>query len=147
MNRDVLHTQKLQKVLWIHLCPVNQRVSKEKQRNFRKLEAKLEFWLEHENYRPFQTGLTSLKVLTPFANRIVLWFVEQLGLKLSKFTMDDNNTYYHVNGVKKRTYAVKANPDILQFKVRDSEKGRSADQLLQAALKKVRGKDHNYFHL
>ncbi|XP_027893166.1 L-amino-acid oxidase-like [Xiphophorus couchianus] len=74
----------------------------------------------------------------PSFHQIVLWFVEQLGLKLSKFTMDDNNTYYHVNGVKKRTYAVKANPDILQFKVRDSEKGRSADQLLQAALKKVR---------
>uniref|UniRef100_A0A3B3VA98 Amine oxidase n=1 Tax=Poecilia latipinna TaxID=48699 RepID=A0A3B3VA98_9TELE len=74
----------------------------------------------------------------PSFHHIVLWFVEQLGLKLSKFTMDDNNTYYHVNGVKKRTYAVKANPDILQFNVQDSEKGRSADQLLQAALQKVR---------
>lgn len=109
--------------------------------------AKQKFWLEHENYRPFETGFMSVKVLTQslFATSIVLWFVQQLGLKLRKFTMDDNNTYYYVNGVKKRTHAVKANPDVLQFKVRDGEKGRSADQLLQAALQKVLRKKSQRF--
>uniref|UniRef100_A0A3Q2DXI4 Amine oxidase n=2 Tax=Cyprinodon variegatus TaxID=28743 RepID=A0A3Q2DXI4_CYPVA len=74
----------------------------------------------------------------PSFHRIVLWFAEQLGVKLNKFTMDDNNTFYLVNGVKKRTYAVKANPDILNYNVRKSEKGMSADDLLQKALQKVK---------
>lgn len=74
----------------------------------------------------------------PSFHQIVLWFVEQLGLKLSKFTMDDNNTFYLVNGVKRRTYAVKANPDILNYKVRESEKGMTPDELLQRALEKVK---------
>ncbi len=52
--------------------------------------------------------------------------------------MDDPNTFYLVNGLRKRTYAVKANPDILDYKVRQTEKGKSADELLQRALQKVR---------
>lgn len=61
--------------------------------------------------------------------------------------MDDNNTFYLVNGVKKKTYAVKANPDILKYKVRDDEKGMTPDQLLQRALEKVCGKDPEYLSL
>ncbi|KAK5599891.1 hypothetical protein CRENBAI_014209 [Crenichthys baileyi] len=74
----------------------------------------------------------------PSFHHIVLWFVEQLGLKLNKFRMDDNNTFYLVNGVKKKMYAVKSNPDILNYKVTKSEKGLSADALLQRALQKVK---------
>ncbi|MED6268448.1 hypothetical protein CHARACLAT_022539 [Characodon lateralis] len=74
----------------------------------------------------------------PSFHHIVLWFVKQLGLKLNKFRMDDNNTFYLVNGVKKKMYAVKANPDILNYKVKKSEKGLSANALLQRALQKVK---------
>lgn len=73
-----------------------------------------------------------------FINRIVLWFAEQLGVKLNPFIMEDSNTFYLINGVKKRTFAVKSNPDILKYNVRPSEKNKSADQLLQQALQKVR---------
>ncbi|XP_047467680.1 L-amino-acid oxidase-like [Mugil cephalus] len=69
---------------------------------------------------------------------IVLWFAEQLEVKLRKFVMDDPNTFYLVNGIRKRTEAVKKNPDILKYKVKPSEKGKSADELLQQALKKVK---------
>lgn len=70
-------------------------------------------------------------------NSIVHWFVKKLGLKLNKFIMFDPNTFYLVNGLLKRTYAVKADPDILNYKVRGSEKRKSADDLLQQALQKV----------
>lgn len=51
--------------------------------------------------------------------------------------MDDPNTFYLVNGQRKRTYAVQTNPDILKYKLESSEKGKSADELLQKALQKV----------
>uniref|UniRef100_A0A3P9NFS9 Amine oxidase n=1 Tax=Poecilia reticulata TaxID=8081 RepID=A0A3P9NFS9_POERE len=54
------------------------------------------------------------------------------------FIMDDNNTYYLVNGVKKRNYEVKENPDVLQYNVYENETGKSAEELLQQALAPVR---------
>lgn len=68
---------------------------------------------------------------------IVRWFVKELGVKLNPFVMDDINTFYMVHGLRKRTYAVKANPDILKYKLPKRERGKSADQLLQQALQKV----------
>ena len=75
--------------------------------------------------------------ITPSFYRIVRWFAQELGVKLNKFVMEDINTFYQVHGLRKRTYAVKANPAILKYKLRKSEKGKSPDQLLQQALKKV----------
>lgn len=80
-----------------------------------------------------------------FINRIVLWFAEQLGVKMNPFIMDDINTFYWANGVRKRSYAVKSNPNILKYNTRPSEKNKSADQLLQQALQKVR--DRSLFKL
>ncbi|KAM4536309.1 L-amino-acid oxidase-like [Odontesthes bonariensis] len=74
----------------------------------------------------------------PSFHYIVRWFADQLGLKLNEFNMVDPNTFYLVNGVKKRTYEVQANPSILNYKVPASETGKSADQLLQEALQKVK---------
>uniref|UniRef100_A0A3Q3B9A1 Amine oxidase n=1 Tax=Kryptolebias marmoratus TaxID=37003 RepID=A0A3Q3B9A1_KRYMA len=68
---------------------------------------------------------------------IVRTFAEQLDVKLNNFIMDDNNTFYFVNGVKTKTYEVKEDPDVLNYTVRPIEKGKSADQLLQEALQKV----------
>ncbi|XP_073331275.1 L-amino-acid oxidase-like [Pagrus major] len=74
----------------------------------------------------------------PSYHAIVRWFAKELGVKLNKFKMEDMNTFYLVHGLRKRTYAVKANPDILKYKLRKSERGKSPDQLLQQALKKVK---------
>ncbi|XP_062300993.1 L-amino-acid oxidase-like [Scomber scombrus] len=74
----------------------------------------------------------------PNHHRIVHWFVKKLGVKLNEFIMNDNNTFYLVNGVREKTYAVQANPDVLKYNVSESEKGISADDLLDRALKKVK---------
>lgn len=75
--------------------------------------------------------------ITSSANSIVLWFAQKLGVKLKDFSMYDPNTFYSVNGIKKRTYTVQANPDSLKYNVSTREKGKSADKLVQQALKKV----------
>ncbi|KAM7009333.1 L-amino-acid oxidase-like [Tautogolabrus adspersus] len=73
----------------------------------------------------------------PSYHLIIRWFAKELGVKLNPFVMDDMNTFYLVHGLRKKTYAVKANPDILKYKLPKSERGKSADQLLQRALDKV----------
>ncbi|KAK9525106.1 hypothetical protein VZT92_017441 [Zoarces viviparus] len=74
----------------------------------------------------------------PSSHRIVHWFAETLGVKLNEFIMDDPNTFYFVNGVLEKTDTVKKNPDVFKYNVWKSEKGKSADELLQRALQKVK---------
>ncbi|XP_029311313.1 L-amino-acid oxidase-like [Cottoperca gobio] len=74
----------------------------------------------------------------PSDHRIVHWFAETFGVKLNEFIMDDPNTFYLVNGLLKKNRDVQKNPDILEYKVRDDEKGMSADKLVQRALQKVK---------
>ncbi|XP_034425279.1 L-amino-acid oxidase-like [Hippoglossus hippoglossus] len=82
----------------------------------------------------------------PKSHEIVLLFAGSLGLKLNEFIMTDNKTFYLVNGIKKRTFEVKREPDILGYNLEGDEKGKSADQLLQQALEKV-WKHHVFFHI
>ncbi|XP_078147926.1 L-amino-acid oxidase-like [Centroberyx gerrardi] len=74
----------------------------------------------------------------PNYHLIVHWFAEELGIKLNEFIMDDENTFYLVNGLRERTYTVKEDPDFLKYNLTESEKGKSADDLLQQALQKVK---------
>ncbi|KAK5893096.1 hypothetical protein CgunFtcFv8_006001 [Champsocephalus gunnari] len=74
----------------------------------------------------------------PSFHHIVLWFAKELGVKLNPFIMEDGNTFYLVNGLLKKTSAVKADPNILEYNVSEGERGKSADQLLQRALQKVK---------
>uniref|UniRef100_A0AAX7V3D4 Amine oxidase n=1 Tax=Astatotilapia calliptera TaxID=8154 RepID=A0AAX7V3D4_ASTCA len=83
----------------------------------------------------------TLLPLTLSFYRIVQWFADDLGVKLNEFIMDNPNTFYHVNGKRKRTFEAQANPDVLGYNVWPSEKGKSADELLQQALQKVRKKE------
>lgn len=70
-------------------------------------------------------------------HRILLSFAAKLQLSLNPFIQDDVNTYYYVNGVLQKTYAVENSPDVLRYNVTDSEKGKSAAQLFSDALWKV----------
>ncbi|KAI4800459.1 hypothetical protein KUCAC02_009687 [Chaenocephalus aceratus] len=74
----------------------------------------------------------------PSFHHIVRWFAKELGVKLNPFIMEDVNTFILVNGLLKKTYAVKADPNILEYNVWKSERGKSADQLMQGALQKVK---------
>lgn len=76
-------------------------------------------------------------VLLPSASRVVHAFVKMLGVKLNQFKMVDPNTFYLVNGVRRRTSAVQHNPDVLQYGVWRSERGRSAEELKEQALQAV----------
>lgn len=74
----------------------------------------------------------------PSFHKILLSFVAKLQLSLNPFIQDDINTYYYVNGVLQKTYAVENDPDVLRYNVTDNEKGKSAAQLFSDALWKVR---------
>ncbi|XP_059211161.1 L-amino-acid oxidase-like [Centropristis striata] len=93
-----------------------------------------------ETYRNEEEGwyaeLGAMRI--PSSHLIVRWFAQELGVKLNKFVMEDINTFYFVHGLRKRTYAVKANPDILKYKLPRSERKKSADDLFQRALQKVK---------
>ncbi|XP_063067337.1 L-amino-acid oxidase-like isoform X2 [Engraulis encrasicolus] len=91
-----------------------------------------------ETYRKEDEGwyaeLGAMRI--PSYHSIVHYYAKQLGVELKEFVMEDPNTFYLVNGVRKRTYTVKANPDVLGYGVNQSEKKRSPDDLLELALKK-----------
>ncbi|TDG99386.1 hypothetical protein EPR50_G00193790 [Perca flavescens] len=93
-----------------------------------------------ETYRNKEEGwyaeLGAMRI--PSTHHIVHWFVKTLNVTLNKFTMDDPNTFYLVNGLLKNTSTVQDNPDVLMYNVWQSEKGMSADELLQKALQKVK---------
>uniref|UniRef100_A0A3P9LJE1 Amine oxidase n=1 Tax=Oryzias latipes TaxID=8090 RepID=A0A3P9LJE1_ORYLA len=74
----------------------------------------------------------------PNYHLIIRQFIQDLGVKLQHFIMDDINTFYLIRGNRNRTYAVKSNPDILQYNVSRSERGKSASELLNMALQKVK---------
>ncbi|XP_039677428.1 L-amino-acid oxidase-like isoform X2 [Perca fluviatilis] len=91
-----------------------------------------------ETYRNEEEGwyaeLGAMRI--PSTHQIVRWFADDLKVKLNKFIMYDPNTFYLVNGLLKKTYTVQNDPDVLKYNVQPSEKGKSADELLQKALQK-----------
>ncbi|XP_063072108.1 L-amino-acid oxidase-like [Engraulis encrasicolus] len=74
----------------------------------------------------------------PSFHEIVLWYAEQMKVQLNDFIMDNDNTFYLVNGQRRTTREVKKNPNILGYHVVGNERGKSADQLLQDALETVK---------
>ncbi|XP_070761751.1 L-amino-acid oxidase [Enoplosus armatus] len=74
----------------------------------------------------------------PSFHKILLSFAAKLQLSLNHFIQDDINTYYLVNGVLQKTYAVENNPGVLNYSLNESERGKSAAQLFSQALWKVR---------
>ncbi|KAI4895575.1 hypothetical protein NFI96_015669, partial [Prochilodus magdalenae] len=74
----------------------------------------------------------------PGFHRILMEFLSKMKLKLNPFIEEDINTYYYINGLLLKTYAVKENPDMLNYTLREQEKGKSASQLFDKALWKIR---------
>lgn len=65
----------------------------------------------------------------------------KLQVSLDHFIQDDINTFYFVNGVLQKTYAVESNPGLLQYRLAERERGKSAAQLFSQALWKVSSHD------
>ncbi|XP_062412532.1 L-amino-acid oxidase-like [Sardina pilchardus] len=74
----------------------------------------------------------------PSMHRILLALVNKFGLRLSPFIEENINTFYYVNGLLERTYKVQHNPNVLQYHVSESECGKSAEQLFNQAIDKIR---------
>ncbi|XP_071382257.1 L-amino-acid oxidase-like [Centroberyx affinis] len=79
----------------------------------------------------------------PSFQKIIQAFILKLGVKLNIFTEEDKNTYYLVNGERHKSSSVIKNPDILNYNLPGNEKGKTADDLLFQALKKVREEMEN----
>uniref|UniRef100_A0A8C0GKW1 Amine oxidase n=1 Tax=Chelonoidis abingdonii TaxID=106734 RepID=A0A8C0GKW1_CHEAB len=73
----------------------------------------------------------------PSTHRIVREFITQFKLYLNKFSEMDDKAWYLVNGVRTTAGKVKQNPDILNYTVAPSEKGKSAKELYVGILQKV----------
>ncbi|XP_067393730.1 L-amino-acid oxidase-like [Emydura macquarii macquarii] len=73
----------------------------------------------------------------PRDHRIVREFITKFKLKLNPFYNTDDNGWYLVNNVRARSGDVERNPDILQYPVHPSEKGKSASKLYDQTLDKV----------
>ncbi|XP_015226358.1 PREDICTED: L-amino-acid oxidase-like [Cyprinodon variegatus] len=93
-----------------------------------------------ETYRNHKEGwyveLGAMRI--PSSHKILLRFAEKLGVSLNTFIMDDDETFYLVNEQKKyKNYEVKKNPNILKYNLLENEKNKSADELLQGALRQI----------
>uniref|UniRef100_F7AD23 Amine oxidase n=1 Tax=Monodelphis domestica TaxID=13616 RepID=F7AD23_MONDO len=64
--------------------------------------------------------------------------ISQFGLKLNEFSRYDDRTWVLINGVRRRTGEVQANPGLLGYPVRSDEKGKTADQLFDESLRKAK---------
>ncbi|XP_038587823.1 L-amino-acid oxidase-like isoform X2 [Micropterus salmoides] len=93
-----------------------------------------------ETYRNEEEGwyaeLGAMRI--PSFHKIVLTVAKDLGVNLTDFIMDNDNTFYLVNGLLEKTSTVKKTPDILKYNVSPSEKGKSAEELLQQTLQEVK---------
>lgn len=76
-------------------------------------------------------------------SRLVREFIRQFDLKLNPFRQTDDNAWYFVNGIRARVAEVNRNPDILNYTLRPSERGKSASQLYREALQSVCGHQAN----
>ncbi|NXV21739.1 OXLA oxidase, partial [Cepphus grylle] len=73
----------------------------------------------------------------PGKHRLVREFIRQFGLKLNPFRQTDDNAWYFVRGTRVRAKEVNRNPDILNYPVKPSERGKNASQLYREALNKA----------
>ncbi|NXW08229.1 OXLA oxidase, partial [Fregetta grallaria] len=73
----------------------------------------------------------------PGKHRLVREFIRQFHLRLNPFVNTDNNTWYFVNNTRARAEEVYRNPNILNYPVKPSERGKNASQLYRETLNKA----------
>ncbi|XP_014637257.1 PREDICTED: L-amino-acid oxidase-like [Ceratotherium simum simum] len=73
----------------------------------------------------------------PANHRLSRELIRKLGLKLNQFYVSNNQTWVMVNGVRRRTGEVEADPRLLGYRVRADEERKTAEQLFHESLRKV----------
>uniref|UniRef100_A0A8C7ZXY0 Amine oxidase n=1 Tax=Oryzias sinensis TaxID=183150 RepID=A0A8C7ZXY0_9TELE len=74
----------------------------------------------------------------PSTHQILLSLVKKLNLNTTKFIMDDNETFYFVNGEKIKTRLVKNNPCLLNYNIPPPKCNKSAHDILDESLTAVK---------
>ncbi|MGH2522492.1 MAG: flavin monoamine oxidase family protein, partial [Anaerolineales bacterium] len=86
---------------------------------------------------PFTEGLYAEAgaMRIPRAHSLTLAYIEKFGLRVAPFTMGNPNGYYYLHGCRHRIGDANANPDILEYECHSHERGRTAGQLWEEALR------------
>lgn len=85
------------------------------------------------NNQYFEAGAMRI----PSTHELTLEYVSKFRLPLNEFINTTPNDWIMVNGVKTRRWIYEQNPDILGFPVASHERGKTAEQLAQLAVKPV----------
>ncbi|OCT72869.1 L-amino-acid oxidase [Xenopus laevis] len=88
--------------------------------------------LTYRNKTGWYAELGAMRI--PDYHKIVMTYIKKFHLDVSEFVQYNGNTWIAANNILKRTYAVNENPDLLDYKVKKSEKRKSPDQLFQDSL-------------
>jgi len=85
---------------------------------------------------PFSDGLYAETgaMRIPMSHDLTLAYIRKFNIKISPFTMGNQNAFYHLHGKRLRIAEANANPDLLGFEVAPHERGKTAAQLWQEAL-------------
>lgn len=86
---------------------------------------------------PFAPGLYAEAgaMRLPKAHALTMAYVEQFGLRPLPFTMSNPRAYYYFNGRRVRAAEAEADPALLGFPVAEHERGKTAAQQWEAALR------------
>ena len=93
----------------------------------------------HTLREPFAPGLYAEAgaMRIPRVHHLTMAYVEKFGLSFSPFTMNNPQGFYYLHGQKHRAAEVEANPDVLGFEVVEMERGKTANQLWEEALRPI----------
>ena len=86
---------------------------------------------------PFTEGLYAEvgAMRIPKAHALTLAYIEKFNLKVAPFTMDNPQAYYHIGGHRMRIAEANADPSRLGFEVAPHERGQTAGQMWEKALR------------
>jgi len=86
---------------------------------------------------PFTEGLYAEvgAMRLPRSHTLTLAYIEKFNLRVAPFTMDNPRAYYHVGGRRMLIAEANADPSLLGFDVAEHERGQTAAQLWEKALK------------
>ncbi|XP_062977714.1 L-amino-acid oxidase-like [Elgaria multicarinata webbii] len=74
----------------------------------------------------------------PESHKIVREYVKKFGLQLSEFIPSDDNAWILLNNIRKRVWEVNEDPSLLNYDVKPSEEGKTAEQLYHDSLTTVK---------
>ncbi len=85
---------------------------------------------------PFTEGLYAEvgAMRLPRSHGLTTAYVEKFGLRVTPFTMDNPQAFYHIGGRKMRIAEANADPQRLGFEVAEHERGQTAGKLWESAL-------------